>query len=47
MHIFKIPLKAVSVNQAYRSLGNRQVLSKIGRKFKENCTDFLKEQFVE
>ena len=48
MHRFKIPLKPVSLNQAYmvgRGAGFK--LSKQGRKFKEDCQDFLKEQFLE
>lgn len=47
MHKFRIPLKAVSVNQAYSLARKRLILSKVGRKFKEDCTDFLKEQFTE
>lgn len=47
MHKFRIPLKAVSVNQAYSLSRKRLILSKRGKKFKEDCTDFLKEQFTE
>ena len=48
MYQFRIPLKPVSLNQAYmvgRGAGFK--LSKQGRKFKEDCRDFLKEQFLD
>ena len=48
MHRFKIPMKPVSLNQAYmirRGVG--LALSKQGRKFRDNCQDFFKEQFLE
>ena len=46
MHTFRIPLKPVSLNQAYMvGRGKGFTLSKRGRKFKEDCRDFLKEQY--
>ena len=47
MYRFKIPLKALSWNSAYRLSKNKMFLSKSGRKFKEDCQEFLKEQFTE
>ena len=47
MYKFRIPLKALSWNSAYRLSRNKMFLSKNGRKFKEDCQDFLKEQFLE
>ena len=47
MHKFRIPLKAVSVNQAYSLARKKLRLSDKGTKFKSDCTDFLKEQFTE
>ena len=47
MYKFTIPLRALSWNSAYRLSRSQMFLSKSGRKFKEDCQDFLKEQFTE
>ena len=47
MHRFKLPLKPVSLNQAYRRARKGLMLSDKGRKFKEDCADFLAEQYTE
>ena len=47
MYTLRIPLKPVSLNSAYMvGKGGNFTLSKKGRKFKEDCQDFLKEQFT-
>ena len=46
MHTLRVPLKPVSLNQAYVvGRGKGFTLSKKGRKFKEDCRDFLKEKY--
>ena len=47
MHKFKIPLKPVSFNQAYRRARKGMIISEKGMKFKEDCSDFLREQYTE
>ena len=47
MHKFRIPMKPVSLNQAYRKTRGGMMLSDKGRKFKDDCADFLREQFLE
>ena len=47
MYKFKIPLKALSWNSAYKIARNKMILSDSGRKFKEYCSEFLKEQYTE
>ena len=47
MYRFIIPLKALSWNSAYRMSQKKMFLSRKGKKFKEDCQEFLKEQFTE
>ena len=47
MHKFRIPLKPVSFNQAYRRARKGMMISEKGMKFKEDCSDFLREQYTE
>ena len=47
MYKFTIPLKALSWNSAYKIARNKMILSDNGRKFKEYCSEFLKEQHTE
>ena len=47
MHTFKLPLKPVSLNQAYRRAKKGLMLSEKGKKFKDDCADFLEEQYLE
>ena len=47
MYKFMIPLKALSWNSAYKIARNKMILSDSGRKFKEYCSEFLKEQYTE
>ena len=47
MYKFTIPLKALSWNSAYKIARNKMILSDSGRKFKEYCSEFLKEQHTE
>jgi Holliday junction resolvase RusA-like endonuclease len=47
MYTLRIPLKPVSLNSAYMvGKGNNFILSKNGKKFKEDCQDFLSEQYT-
>ena len=47
MYTLRIPLKPVSLNSAYMvGKGSNFTLSKRGKKFKEDCQDFLKEQYT-
>lgn len=47
MYQLRIPLKPVSLNSAYMvGKGSNFTLSKRGKKFKDDCQDFLKEQFT-
>ena len=47
MYTLRIPLKPVSLNSAYMvGKGSNFTLSKQGKKFKEDCQDFLREQFT-
>lgn len=47
MYKFIIPLKTLSWNSAYKIARNKMILSGSGRKFKEYCSEFLKEQYTE